>query len=397
MESNCYKQLDINTGIFKKYHKYDHFVYNVLNDLDNEPRKTVISHLKKNENDIIFRIIDDSLQVLKGNTNENDIYQNDDYEPIIWETDLGDIKVTDINDINFIRNNIKYIFDCLNTYYASTLNDLYNIFYCVSATSDFKNDILEQIGSFCNWDDMNNKNLLVVKGGGKRIDQNIPKFVRVADFFIILIEGCDEGENWGCISDIICSKMINKNNKILHIKGFSSFLPFMSWDIIRYFNNHDKKKIFIDVSRYASTPEHYLTDLEELGDFYKLPNVHLFYSFGDYIAFYNQYDITYGNINKYVYHIEYIDYSNKCDELNIDDKKHFSVGLVCPLNGINMDELGTIHFLEKFKKKYVYYLRVLEDSMSGGYFSKYLKYLNKNKKIMLDLSQSNKLGIIRHN
>jgi hypothetical protein len=56
------------------------------------------------------------------------------------------------------------------------------------STTEFISDINLLIGDYI---DLNrNKNLLIVRGGGSRLDQNIPLFTKNEDFFIILMESC---------------------------------------------------------------------------------------------------------------------------------------------------------------------------------------------------------------
>jgi len=340
--SDCYKIVNFNEGNIKKFNDIFITYYNIFYDDFGEKRLYVIDQYEIDGMNIIKQ--DNDMYFIKDNDDIIEI--NSEYIEIIKKY-FGDVfKIFSDNNFNGDTSQIKQF--------------IYNI-------PEFIQIIKLEL-DYIIINKYNTMNLLVVRGGGDRLDQNIPKFARNKDFFIILIESCS---GWGCPDDKLCTIFSEegKTNKILHLKGELDFSNIMTWDIFNFFNNPSKKHVIIDTISYGNGIRYYV-DFKNIGNKFYEEQTHFFYSTGPGIYFYNKYDIRENNNGDVIHYITELHYNDKgkCDH---NEKSE------CPLNSINYNELGSEELLNKF-------IPVKRYKLNGGnydeYLIKYIKYKNKYMK-----------------
>lgn len=341
----CYKLIDFHNREILNFNNIILIFYNIFYDDMGEKRDNIINYCKENgKENLIQKIIEH---------NENEYYIMDNLEKIIINNTYIDIV-------------LKYIYDVYKILEYNSFNEDggKHIKMFIYNSEEFKTIIHKEF-EYIKTNNYNTKNLLIVRGGGDRIDQNIPDFARKNDFFIILIESCS---GWGCPDERLCNLFSEEgiSNKILHLKGTLNFSHILLWNLFDYFNNPIKKHIIIDTVSYLTGITEYILFKNIIKDKFYDANTHYFYSTGAGIYFYNQYDIKRGSINNYITELNYKGLG-KCDN---NDNYH------CPLNSITFNELYDLNneLLDKFTPVIRYKLNCEKFS---GYFSKYLKYKNK--------------------
>jgi hypothetical protein len=299
--TSCYKQIDFSSGLLNNYNNIMNFfsvIYN--NPLDGTPSPIFIYIRKKhqeNKNSILTEQQINDLFTDYFTINERKII-------ITYDKEFDNEFSIDIIWLPFIRKYINKIYNDLFSLNEGIVDSNKFRSYIMS-TTEFISDINSLIGDYI---DLNtSKNLLIVRGGGSRLDQNIPLFTKDKDFFIILMESCSVmlGEKI-CPDEKICEKIgngpeqrANANSKILHLKGLTDFLLIKKLGVFEKFNNPARKIIIIDTIYYNIEPYTYIEDINHIGlNIINLPNVHLLYSFGNAIPYYNKYDTDSNYITK---------------------------------------------------------------------------------------------------
>jgi hypothetical protein len=363
--TSCYKQIDFSSGLLNKYNQIIFFSSAIYLDIYNETVSPIYIYIRtkhaENEDSILTEEQINTLFTEYFTITETNIFLNYDTNHSI-----------EIICLPFIR---KYINDIYNHLFSlgETIPDYTKFESYIKSTTEFISDINLLIGDYI---DLNrNKHLLIVRGGGSRLDQNIPLFTKNEDFFIILMESCSGLIKKSiCPDQTICEKIgdgpeqrANANSKILHLKGLTDFLLIKKLGIFEKFNNPARKIIIIDTIGYTSNPKIYVDDINHIGlNIINLPNVHLLFSFGNMIKYYNKYDRD----------------PNYMSTLNINTET--------PLDRIRFRDFNNNTILTAFDHVEIINRYVLtynsdrteiinyrEEQQRGGYYLKYLKYKKK--------------------